>query len=398
MKGKSSYIGVVIIFLIILGVVLFIDSQNMLLKNGLNPPALAAFIGSIFAVLGTYLFTKRSVDKQLEKQEEIHRSEMSNMNKLYEKEKRDTKEIAYRNMNKQHSDLLYTEIDKLLERIEYQISLLAIARSFRSDTMFNYTVAKAHGYNVSFAEKVKENFYYDENIVNVCNHIIFADKDNLNLTELKTQYREVKTLFFGFRYSNHEEEFTKAAKEAALTLYQSNWLIGELSDLKLDAYFKCKFNHGFFHNCNSAHVYFRFIDELKEIFNVNSYSKVGGANTVTTAVKYEYTCKENVKLFLEFLHNNYNKESLSFDDRLIEMIRDNYESKSEQLIKSLNNCLDSYVARDQFIELYMPGGLCNYGSNESNEIEKYLNMIQKRFYSKKSINYVSDFLEHNRYI
>lgn len=177
------------------------------------------------AILGTYYFTDKSNKEVIRKQEEIFEEQRKDLEKqielekkMFEKQREDQarqlefeKEIAYRNMNKANAGTILKEVQVLHQNNIYLFNLVKIEKCLKTGDIFDDEYKEVVKKSCEFLKKIKQDFYYDDNIVKKIDSIldvenISEEEDKLNI--LSEYFFEVKRLYMKF-YSLTEEEQQK---------------------------------------------------------------------------------------------------------------------------------------------------------------------------------------------
>lgn len=213
--NKSIKIGIAVIVIIIFYILYNIDwSDEYLISERIifnYADTSKDVVNNLLVSIITGLITILAVILTIE-----HTNVINDENKKIEKE------IAYRSINKQNSNVILSEIRKFYANACYFSALNQIAGTLGIVDLFNYELEKIKENNIIFLRRLKEDFSYDNEILNQIN-CINVNSDNL---EYFMSCKELFEMFYGFSDSTnkklniqHAEE--KAKKKLYEILYRS---------------------------------------------------------------------------------------------------------------------------------------------------------------------------------
>lgn len=253
-KMQVIVLGIIFVFIILF----YLDIFNVLSKYGISIQSWAPIFGSIIAVLGTWAVTKYQTKIQIDKQEEIYKSE-----------KELQKEFAYKSMNRQNIDFIYNEIYVFLDRLMYAHKLYSLEIFLRT-SIFDSEYEIIDKLNIRFIKDLKDSYYYDNEIVELCEFSIDQlenyklEYDSYCDCKARDHYIGILNKFekiFSIREKNNENKlYDNSFNKAILKLYEFS------SKKSNDLSFKLKLNILFdtnYANDTLINEFFDFITQVK---------------------------------------------------------------------------------------------------------------------------------------
>ncbi len=359
-----------------------LDSSNLLSFYNIDTIVWATILGPLLAVLGTYLVTKHSMDKQISEQR-----------LAWDEEKTNNKENAYRAINKQNLGYFYKELKKFLARIEYMGMLKSIEMGMDRHDLFSGEYEKIIQYNKQYLKKVQGDYYYDEEVSTLCDEGIDLSSE-ATLEEVWGLYTSFKKYFFGYVSESGEEYFDQIKKNAFLKLYQSSYSARYLV-LRMDAILNDKEGYSFFPHSEDLQCFLDFLDELIELEKSKKWSSDKSENPVISGS--ERVSHGIVDNLLDEICNLVDDEGYNSANQIYERITQDFFDGNQ--CEELLNLLVEYNDFDQICKYYPKRMICDYGIDEDKEIEKYLKWIENKYYPEgKSMDYSQEFVEPNQYL
>lgn len=128
---------------------------------------------------------------------------------------------AYKQMNKTNGKLITEEIVKFYKNACYLLSLSNISTTLGINNIFDYEINKIKSNNTLFLKRLKEDFIYDNKVVNAIDKIDF----NTSNDEYFNHSHALFSLFYGF--SDRETKVVNSLeceKKAKLKLYELSYI------------------------------------------------------------------------------------------------------------------------------------------------------------------------------
>ncbi len=209
------------------------DLKNISLVN-LNVELWSGIFTTLIAVMGTYYFTNKSNKGLNEEQQRRFNQERREEHERLEieiqendKKLRLDKEMQYRKMNKENIDVILREIKRFYGTVCYYKYLYEITENLNiSSELFSSEFKWIIENNNKFLLKLKNDFYYDEEFVEMLNEAIYPSDKSVTGTDYIIKAKEIYMYFFSFdTETNLNFDFNKYREKAKKKLFEKCGMI-----------------------------------------------------------------------------------------------------------------------------------------------------------------------------
>lgn len=209
------------------------DLKNISLVN-LNVELWSGIFTTVIAVMGTYYFTNKSNKGLNEEQQRRFNQERREEHERLEieiqendKKLRLDKEMQYRKMNKENINVILREIKRFYGTVCYYKYLYEITENLNiSSELFSSEFKWIIENNNKFLLKLKNDFYYDEEFVEMLNEAIYPSYKSVTGTDYIIKAKEIYMYFFSFdTESNLNFDFNKYREKAKKKLFEKCGMI-----------------------------------------------------------------------------------------------------------------------------------------------------------------------------
>ncbi len=326
----------------------------------INKDLWLSIIIPVITVWGTYYFTDKSNKKQIAFQEQ-----------KYKEEKEFQKLMAYKSMNKNNIENLYSSLNTMYENNMYILDLYNIDKRYKLEGVFDYDIKQALRETKTFMIQLKEDFYYKEDLVIAINDFLYTIEQNgIEKNYINFMFK-VLDFFYGFDEEEKEKFKSDEIQEKA---FKKLWQVTG---------YKCRCE-----DIKEKIMYALTIPMSKRGFEKEDIDKI-------TVVK-------NNKKYLEELTEDFEKrKALNETPKKLKDYIDNYINKNkyysfDNILRELVDIYEKiYEFRFDINEEFLINKL---GDNDEKLIEKFVFQIEKKYSVGKPENYMEDFVKKNKYI